>query len=167
MSNVRSLNRVILIGRVGQEPEIKNIPSIGRDVAKFTLATNEGYMDKSNQWKETTEWHNIVAWGPLAQKVDRSVGKGAMVLIEGKLKTRKWKDQNDQNHQRTEIEVSNLVMLEKSGKGSSYGGPRGSSDSAGKGYNNGYSSAQDQPAPLPEKDISDDDYPFDESNDPF
>jgi single-strand DNA-binding protein len=154
--NVRSLNRVTLVGRVGGNPEINHIPSIGRDVAKFSLATNEGYRDKNNEWKETTEWHNLVAWGPLAQRIEKIVSKGTLLLIEGKLKTRKWKDQNDQNRSRTEIEIVNLVVLEKSNRGAPYSG----SDS----YSSGPSDPQ---APLPEKDINDAEYPYDESGDPF
>lgn len=163
--NVRSLNRVILVGRVGSNPEINHIPSIGRDVAKFSLATNEGYRDKNNEWKETTEWHNLVAWGPLAQRIDKIVNKGTLLLIEGKLKTRKWKDQNDQNRSRTEIEINNLVVLEKSTKGTPYSGSEG----GGGGYGaDSYSSGPSDPqAPLPEKDINDAEYPYDESGDPF
>ena len=86
MSQVRSLNRVILVGRAGKDPEVTVMPNSGQQLAKFSLATNEGYFDKnSNAWKDLpTEWHNIVAWGPLAQKVEKSVGKGDMVLVEGK-----------------------------------------------------------------------------------
>ena len=161
MSHVRSLNRVILVGRVGQNPEITHIPSLGKDVAKFSLATNEGYMDKNQQWQDTTEWHNIVAWGPLAQKVERQVGKGAMVLIEGKLKTRKWQDKEGHDRRTTEVYVDNLVVLEKSDRVGS---------SAGTGEREGYipnGTEESLPnAAPPEKDIND--FPMDdEEGDPF
>jgi single-strand DNA-binding protein len=114
MGHVRSLNRVILVGRVGRDPEITHIPSLEKDVAKFSIATTEGYMNKNNEWKDITEWHNIVAWGWNAKKVEKNINRGAMVLIEGKIKSRKWKDKNDQDRKTTEIHVDNLVVLEKS-----------------------------------------------------
>ncbi len=127
MSQVRSLNRVILVGRTGKDPEITVIASSGRQLGKFSLATNEGYFDKnSNGWKELpTEWHNIVAWGPLAQKIEKSVGKGDMVLVEGSIRTRKWKDKNGQDRSTTDIQADNIIVLDRRkdnapGAGSSY-----------------------------------------------
>lgn len=165
MSHVRSLNRVILIGRVGRDPEITHIPSIERDVAKFSLATNEGYMDKNNQWKDITEWHNIVAWGPLAQKTERSVHKGAMVLVEGKIKSRKWQDQSGNSRRSTEIEVENLVLLERVDKGSSYPDSGGQSAYGGSGRQDAQSPMEDQFPPV--QDIKD--FPYDNNGegDPF
>jgi len=115
MSQVRSLNRVILVGRVGKTPEITVVASSGRQLAKFSLATNEGYYDKnSNAWKDMpTEWHNIVAWGPLAQKVEKSIGKGDMVLIEGRIHTRKWQDKNGQDRWNTDIQAENIIVLDR------------------------------------------------------
>jgi single-strand DNA-binding protein len=114
MSQVRSLNRVILIGRVGKNPEITVVANSGRQLAKFSMATNEGYYDQNNSaWKDLpTEWHNIVAWGPLAQKVEKNVGKGDMVLIEGKIRTHKWKDKNGQDRWNTDIQAENMVILD-------------------------------------------------------
>lgn len=168
MSHVRSLNRVILVGRAGRDPEITHIPSIERDVAKFSIATNEGYMDKNNQWRDMTEWHNIVAWGPLAQKAERNVHKGAMVLIEGKLKTRKWQDQNGNNRRSTEIEAENLVLLEKADRGPSYsdGGGQGAYGGSGPSRidSQGPAAAEDQFPPV--QDINE--FPYDDSEgDPF
>ena len=115
MSNVRSLNRVIIVGRVGREAENTTIASSGRELAKFPVVTNEGYFDpNSRAWKDLPpEWHNIVAWGPLAQK---KIFKGDMVLVEGKIKTRKWKDQSGQERKTTEIEASNIVILDRKSK---------------------------------------------------
>jgi single-strand DNA-binding protein len=127
MSQVRSLNRVILVGRTGKDPEITVMPNSGQQLAKFSLATNEGYFDKnSNAWKDLpTEWHNIVAWRALAQKVEKGVGKGDMVLVEGSIHTRKWKDKNGQDRSTTEITADNITVLDRrkdgaSGSGSSY-----------------------------------------------
>ena len=115
MSQVRSLNRVILVGRVGKNPEITVVASSGRQLAKFSLATNEGYYDQgSSAWKDLpTEWHNIVAWGPLAQKVEKSVGKGDMVLIEGRIHTRKWQDKNGQDRWNTDIQADSMIVLDR------------------------------------------------------
>jgi single-strand DNA-binding protein len=176
MSNKRSLNRVILVGSVGRDPEITHIPSLDKDVAKFSLATTEVWMDKaSNQFQEATEWHNIVAWGNVAKKIERSVSKGSLVLVEGKLKTRKWKDQNDQERRTTEIQADSVVALERSNKdkdaSSSYGrssAPQSSGYGSSGGGSNGYSYAQNQGNQAPPEMQYDDinDIPNDES-DPF
>jgi len=113
MSQIRSLNRVILVGRVGRNPEITYLPSNNRELAKFSMATNEGYYDQSRVWKDTQEWHNITAWGNLAQKIEKNVAKGDLILVEGKIKTRKWKDQSGQERKSVEIEANNMVVLEK------------------------------------------------------
>lgn len=115
MSQVRSLNRVILVGRVGKDPEITVMPKSGQQLAKFSMATNEGYFDKnSNAWKDLpTEWHNIVAWRALAQKVEKGVGKGDLVLIEGSIHTRKWQDKSGQDRWTTDIQADNITILDR------------------------------------------------------
>jgi len=106
---------VILVGTVGRDPEITHIPGLDKDVAKFGLATTDVFMDKTtNQFQEVTEWHNIVAWGYTAKKVERSVSKGSLILVEGRLKTRKWKDQNNIERRTTEIYADSVVALERS-----------------------------------------------------
>jgi single-strand DNA-binding protein len=131
MSQVRSLNRVILVGRAGKDPEVTVMANSGQQLAKFSLATNEGYYDKnSNSWKDLpTEWHNIVAWRALAQKVEKGVGKGDMVLVEGSIRSRKWKDKSGQDRSTTEIQADNIIVLDRrkdgaAGSGSSYPGDR-------------------------------------------
>ena len=114
MANKRSINRVILVGHVGKEPEITHIPNLAKDVAKFSMATTEVFMDKkTNQFQDLTEWHNIVAWGWAAKKVERDIHKGSLVLVEGKIRTRKWKDKNDQDRWTTEIAAETVVSLDK------------------------------------------------------
>jgi single-strand DNA-binding protein len=115
MSQVRSLNRVILVGRVGKDPEVTVMPKSSQQLAKFSLATNEGYFDKnSNAWKDLpTEWHNIVAWRALAQKVEKGVGKGDLVLVEGSIRTRKWQDKNGQDRWNTDIQADNITVLDR------------------------------------------------------
>lgn len=131
MSQVRSLNRVILVGRAGKDPEVTVMPNSGQQLAKFSIATNEGYFDKNNNaWKDLpTEWHNIVAWRALAQKVEKGVGKGDMVLVEGSIHTRKWKDKNGQDRSTTEITADTITVLDRRKDGaaqgqSSYSGDR-------------------------------------------
>jgi len=171
MSQVRSLNRVILIGRVGRDPEVTHIPSLGKDVAKFSIATSEGYMDKNQQWQDITEWHNIVAWDYAAKKVERSLGKGSLVLIEGKLKTRKWQDkESGQDRRTTEVYAESVIPLEKANRENS-GYSRESDNKGGGGYGqrggnyNGYK--ENSPGPQAPPEVQIDDMPYDESNDPF
>ena len=176
MANKRSLNRVILVGNVGRDPEITHIPSLAKDVAKFSIATTEVFMDKkTNQFQDSTEWHNIVAWGWTAKKVERDVHKGGLVLVEGRLRTRKWKDKNDQDRWTTEIMADTVVNLERANRDMpypgggdapqrSYGGPgpQQGGDPAGPGPND-YS--YPEPQAPPEMQI--DDMPYDEESDPF
>ena len=147
MSQVRSLNRVILVGRAGKDPEVTVVASSGRQLAKFSLATNEGYFDKnSNAWKDLpTEWHNIVAWGPLAQKVEKSVGKGDMVLVEGSIHTRKWQDKNGQDRWNTDIQADNVIVLDR--RKDSAGQGSGSSYPSDKFRKNSFPEAGNQNAP--------------------
>jgi single-strand DNA-binding protein len=107
----RSVNKVILVGNVGKAPEVKYSPS-GTPVAKFSLATNERFKDRNEQWQERTEWHNIVAWQRLAEIVGEFVAKGSKIYIEGKLQTSCWEDgQSGERKYRTEIIAREIVVL--------------------------------------------------------
>ena len=107
----KSVNKVILVGNVGKDPEVKYSPS-GTPIAKFSLATNEKYKDRSDEWQERTEWHNIVAWQRLAEIVGEYVKKGAKLYIEGKLQTSSWEDRESGTKKyRTEIVARDLVLL--------------------------------------------------------
>jgi single-strand DNA-binding protein len=111
----KSVNKVILIGNLGKDPEIKYTPS-GTAVAKFSLATNERYKDKSGNWQDRTEWHNIVAWQRLAEIVGEYVKKGSKIYIEGRLQTSSWDDkESGQKRYKTEVIANDLVLL--SGRG--------------------------------------------------
>lgn len=116
------LNKVILIGRVGKEPEIKNFQN-GGSIANFSMATSETWKDRTTgEKKETTDWHNISVGGPLVDIVQKYVHKGNMLSVEGKLRTRSWEKDGKTNYI-TEVIVSNLILLEKqnSSSGSSGG----------------------------------------------
>jgi len=107
----KSVNKVILVGNVGKDPEVKYTPS-GVALAKFSLATNERYKDKSGEWQDRTEWHNILAWERLAEIVGEYVHKGAKLYVEGRLQTSSWEDrQSGDKKYRTEIVARDIVLL--------------------------------------------------------
>ena len=111
-----SINKVILIGHIGNKPEGRYISS-GTSTASFSLATNESWIDSENGKQERTEWHNIIAWGKLADFATEYIQKGQLVYIEGKLQTRSWKDKQDNPRKTTEIVSTMITPLEwKSGK---------------------------------------------------
>jgi len=150
----KSVNKVILIGNLGKDPEVKVTPS-GTPVAKFTLATNERYKDKNGQWQDRTEWHNLVAWQRTAEIIGEYVKKGSKVYVEGRLQTSSWDDKTTgEKKYRTEIIVNDLVLL--SGRGDGEGGARG-----GGGGNN-FDQREPEPAPAAAHSggITDEDIPF-------
>ena len=107
----KSVNKVILVGNVGKDPDIKYTPS-GTPVAKLNFATNEKYKDKGGEWQERTEWHSIIAWQRLAEIVGEYVSKGSKLYIEGRLHTSSWEDrQSGEKKYRTEIVASDVVLL--------------------------------------------------------
>jgi single-strand DNA-binding protein len=107
----KSVNKVILVGHLGQDPEVKYTPS-GVPLAKFSLATNQRYKDKSGEWQDRTEWHHIIAWQRLAEIVGEYVSKGSRVYVEGRLQTSSWEDrQSGERKYRTEIVTEDLVLL--------------------------------------------------------
>jgi single-strand DNA-binding protein len=105
-----SVNKVILIGNLGKDPEIRTTPQ-GTSLARFSVATTTTWKDASGVKQERTEWHDVVAWEKLAQICGEYLHKGKMVYVEGSLQTRSWEDQNGQKRYRTEIKASNVVML--------------------------------------------------------
>jgi single-strand DNA-binding protein len=105
-----SLNKVMLIGRLGKDPEIRYTPD-GSPVANFSLATSEFYTDKSGTRQERTEWHNIVAWSKLAELSKRFLAKGRQVYIEGRIRTREWSDKDGIKRRTTEVIANQLVLL--------------------------------------------------------
>jgi single-strand DNA-binding protein len=118
-----SVNKVILIGRLGKDPEIRSTPQ-GTTVAKFTMATDERFTDRNGEKQERTEWHNIVAWAKLAEICGQYLKKGKLVYIEGQLRTDSWEDkESGQKRYRTEIVAQNMQMLDRRGdEGGSGGG---------------------------------------------
>jgi single-strand DNA-binding protein len=142
------INKVTLIGNLGKDPEVRKLEN-GVSVAKFTLATNESYKDKDGNWQTLTEWHDIVAWRNLAELSERTLKKGSLAFVEGKLTHRKYTDANNIERRVTEIVAQTIRSLERrEGGGSSTSFPS-STDETG-GPNNSYDNS---PA-------ADDDLPF-------
>lgn len=110
-----SLNKVMLIGNIGRDPEVKTLDGSNgsQKVATFTLATGEKYKDRNGELQEKTEWHNIVAWRNLADICEKYIRKGMQVYIEGRLRTRSWQDKDGNTRYTTEIMADNLQMLGK------------------------------------------------------
>ena len=130
------LNKVMLIGNLGRDPEVRSTPS-GQPVASFTLATSRRWKDKSGQRQEQTEWHNIVVWGKQAEIAGQYLTKGKQVYIEGRLQTRSWEDrQSGEKKYRTEIVCDSFQMLGTRG-GDFEGGGQGYGQSQGGGYGGG------------------------------
>ncbi len=150
----KSVNKVILIGHLGKDPELKYTPS-NLPVAKFSLATNERYKDKDGNWQDRTEWHNIVCWQRTAEVANEYLRKGSQVFIEGRITTRSWDDkQTGQKKYMTEIVASDLVLL--GGRGES-GEPRARSVSSQSAPEQQAQSAPDYENATQ---ITDEDIPF-------
>lgn len=109
------VNRVILCGNLGKDPEAKTFDN-GNRVVNFSLATSENYKDRSGEWKQKTEWHNIQAWGPMAEKA-MNLKKGDQIYLEGKLSTRSWEDQNGNTRRQTDVVASYFRRISKRERG--------------------------------------------------
>ncbi|MGD0164703.1 MAG: single-stranded DNA-binding protein [Candidatus Sulfotelmatobacter sp.] len=146
----KSVNKVILVGNVGKDPEVRYSQS-GTPVANFSLATNERFKDRSGEWQDRTEWHNIVAWQRLAEIVGEYVAKGSKVYVEGKLQTTSWEDrQSGERKYRTEIVARDLLLL----------GPRENSGGDHQRPTHNENQNQDQPSHAGSGEIVDQDIPF-------
>lgn len=153
----KSVNKVILIGNLGKDPEVKYTPQ-GTAVARLTVATNERYKDKAGEWQDRTEWHNVVLWQRLAEIAGEYLKKGGKVYIEGRLQTRSWDDkQTNQKKYMTEVVANDLVLL--SGRADS-GGGGGEGFSHSRGGSNNFDQRTPEPEPAAASPITDEDIPF-------
>ena len=107
-----SVNKVILIGRLGKDPEVRKINAT-TTVCNFPLATNESYKNQDGSYTEQTEWHNILMWRGVAERAERILKKGSTIFVEGKLRTRSWEDKENHKRYTTEIVVENFQLLDK------------------------------------------------------
>ena len=143
-----TVNRVILVGRLGKDPEIKYTPS-GMAMASFSLATDENRKDNEGKWQSQTEWHNIILWGKEAERAGEFLKKGRLIYVEGRLQTRTWEDQQGGGQRyRTEIIGNRFVML----------GAR--PDGAESTAMNTTSATVQAPADTPERSAEEEDLPF-------
>ncbi len=152
----RGINKVILVGNLGKDPETRSLPS-GEAVANVTVATSESWKDKTTgEQKDKTEWHNVVFFRRLAEIAGQYLKKGSQVYIEGKLRTRKWQDKEGKDRYTTEIVADEMQMLGGKPGGASAGG-------GGANYERSASSPRSESAsamPVAEKNFEDDDIPF-------
>ena len=114
------VNKVILIGRLGRDPEVRRLES-GTAVAKFSLATDESYKDKEGNKVQQTEWHNVVVWRGLAEVAEKFLRKGMLIYVEGKLTHREYTNKDNEKRYITEVVANNFQMLERKDSGSSSG----------------------------------------------
>lgn len=150
----KSVNKVILLGNVGKDPEIRSTPS-GTMVASLTLATSDRFQDQQGNWQDRTEWHNLVAFKRTAEIIRDYVKKGSKLYVEGKIQTRSWDDKDTgAKRYRTEIIVNDLSLLS------------GRDEGSGSNFNRSSGSSYDQRGPAQadevsqSTEISDDDIPF-------
>jgi single-strand DNA-binding protein len=106
----RGLNKVMLIGNLGRDPEMRYTPS-GKPVTSFSLASSRSWVSSDGERREETEWFNVVAWGNLAEICNQHLARGQQVYIEGRLQTRSWEDDNGQRHFRTEVVANEMIIL--------------------------------------------------------
>jgi single-strand DNA-binding protein len=155
-----SVNKVILVGNLGRDPEVRYTPS-GQAVANFTVATNEAWTDKSGQKQERTEWHRVVVWGKAAENCGEYLSKGRQVYVEGRLQTREWTNKEGAKQYTTEVvanPVGGVVFLagggDRGGRGASRGGGGAPADDFG-----GPPPGMDE-APSGQPKAAEDDIPF-------
>lgn len=125
------VNKVILVGNLGGDPELKHTPG-GDPVCEFSLATNESWTDKSGQKQERTEWHSIVVWGKRGEVCAKYLAKGRQAYVEGRLRTRSWEDKEGNKRYKTEVVASDVQFL--GGKGGEGGGGSSRRDDAPPPY---------------------------------
>jgi single-strand DNA-binding protein len=141
-----NFNKVIILGNLTRDPEAKALPS-GQNVVNFSVATNRVYTDKSGQKQQTAEFHNVVAFGKLADICSRFLNKGKMVLVEGRLQTRSWQAQDGSKRYRTEIVMENMQLGPK-------GGASGDTMSGNTGANRGAAMPAEEEIPVIDADES-------------
>jgi single-strand DNA-binding protein len=146
-----SLNKVMLIGNLGKDPEVR-YTTAGTPVASFSIATSEKFKNKAGEWEERTEWHNITLWSRLAEIAGEYLAKGKTVYIEGRLQTRKWQDRDGKDRYTTEIVGEKMQMLGGKGEGGG-GGRQGGGKPAAEEAGHGAQQSYEEPVFNPDEDI--------------
>jgi single-strand DNA-binding protein len=148
-----SVNKVILVGNLGRDAELRYTPG-GAAVATLNLATTEVWNDRNNQRQEKTEWHRVVLWGKPAESLQEYLTKGKQIYVEGRLQTRQWDDKDGNKRYTTEIKADRVTLLGGAGGG---GGGRSGGGGMDRGASHGPAGAPDEPPMEP---MTDDDIPF-------
>jgi single-strand DNA-binding protein len=151
----RGVNKVILLGNLGKDPELSYLPS-GQSVAKFSLATSRKFKDKNGELKDETEWHNIVAWGKLGEIAAQYLKKGRQAYIEGRISSRKWEDREGKQRTTVEIVADEVVLV--GGRGEEGGEMPARSTGAGRPAR--ATAPTDDFGEPASQEITDDDIPF-------
>ena len=154
-----SVNKVILVGRLGRDPETRYTSS-GQAVCNFTLATDETYKDRSGERQKRTEWHRIVIWAKQAEIAQQYLRKGSLIYVEGRIQSREWQDKEGQKRTTVEIVANSFRMLGSRAEGAAAGGGGGGSSFSGGGGGEDsqvHGGASDEPM---SPDVSDEDIPF-------
>jgi single-strand DNA-binding protein len=169
-----SLNKAMIIGNLGRDPEMRYTPS-GQAVTQFTVAVNRNYKDHDGNWQEETEWFRVVAWGPLAERTAEHLRKGRKVYVEGRLQTRQWEGQDGQKRYTTELIAQTVTPLDPRPRGEEGAGgdqagfpggepggaPTGAPARSGGGRPSGGGRSSGPPEPVDRLDDQDlDDLPF-------
>jgi single-strand DNA-binding protein len=152
----RSVNQVILLGNLTRDPELRQTPN-GQSVVSFSLALNRAYKDQAGEWQEATDFIDVVAWGPLAERVSQYLNKGRRCLVQGRLQSRSW-EQDGQKRSKVEVLANDVTFLDGRGEGGEGGSastaaPRASSDTSSKKKDDVIEDIGDEPINL-------DDIPF-------
>ncbi len=158
-----SVNKVILVGSLGQNPEVKYTPS-GQAVANFSVATNESWTDKQGQKQEKTEWHRVVVWGKLAELCAQYLSKGRQCYLEGRLQTRQWQDKDGQTKYTTEVQAQTVQFL---GGANASAGASANDSSFAPGPGQGASQGMPQGMPMSANNPNDSGPSFTEDDIPF
>jgi len=145
-----SLNKVMLIGNLGKDPEVRYTQS-GTAVASFSMATTEKFKSKAGEWEDRTEWHNVTVWGRLAEISGEYLSKGKPVYIEGRLQTRKWQDREGVDRYTTEVVAEKMQML--GGKNGGSGNASNSGNGRTGGGQGGSGGSMEEPPFHPDDDI--------------
>lgn len=139
----RSLNQVTLMGNLTRDPELRQTPG-GQSVCSFSLALNRAYKDQGGQWQEATDYIDVVAWGPLAERVSQYLSKGRRCLVQGRLQSRSW-EQDGQKRSKVEVLANDVTFLDGRGEGGEGGN--------GGGYSNDAPAPAAKPAPKKKDDV--------------
>jgi single-strand DNA-binding protein len=149
------VNRVILIGNLGADPEIRSFEN-GAKVARFSVATSENYKNREGEWQERTEWHDVVAWRQLADRAEQTLRKGMQVYVEGKLTHRSWEDSNGNKRRTTEVDSNYFRIVNRRDNPS----PGYESSPSYQGSSTVSSSESKGSSDFPQPDSDQDDLPF-------